>query len=390
MNQYMEETEQVLVHAYNKQPIVLERGEGVYLYDTAGRKYLDFAAGFAVCGLGYGNEELLAAVTEQMHKLIHTSNVYYNTESLAAARALQKISGLDRIFFTNSGAEAIEGALKAARKYGQKAGRYEIIAMENSFHGRTLGALSVTGTKSYREPFEPLIGGVSFAVYNDLASVKALVNERTCAIILEPLQGEGGIHPATPEFLAGLRTLCDETGILLIADEIQCGMGRSGDYFVYQKYGLKPDILVCAKAIGSGFPVGAFALTEAVAAHSLEPGDHGTTYGGNPLVLRAVSKTVEIFEKTRLLEHVQSVGTYLAEQLDKLAAAKESVRERRGLGLMQGLELTASPAPIISRALEHGVLLIAAGGNVIRFVPPLIIEREHVDRLIEVLDEILG
>ena len=281
MNKYIEETNSGLVHTYNRFPLVLDRGEGVYLYDEKGDKYLDFAGGIAVSGLGYGCQELNDALKSQIDKMIHSSNLYYNTTCGHAAEELKRISGMDRVFFTNSGTEAIEGALKAARKYAYKkqTGRYEFIAMENSFHGRSMGALSVTGSDAYREPFEPLVPGVSFAEFNNLDSVKALVTSQTCAIILEPLQGEGGINVATEEFMAGIRKLCDDEGILMICDEIQCGMGRTGAMFAYQSYGTKPDIIAMAKAIGSGMPVGAFAMTEAVAEFSLEPGDHGTTYG---------------------------------------------------------------------------------------------------------------
>ena len=316
MNKYIEETNSGLVHTYNRFPLVLDRGEGVYLYDEKGGKYLDFAGGIAVSGLGYGCQELNDALKSQIDKMIHSSNLYYNTTCGHAAEELKRISGMDRVFFTNSGTEAIEGALKAARKYAYKkqTGRYEFIAMENSFHGRSMGALSVTGSDAYREPFEPLVPGVSFAEFNNLDSVKALVTSQTCAIILEPLQGEGGINVATEEFMAGIRKLCDDEGILMICDEIQCGMGRTGAMFAYQSYGTKPDIIAMAKAIGSGMPVGAFAMTEEVAEFSLEPGDHGTTYGGNPLACMAVSKTIEIFEKKNMISHVQEIGAYLAEQ----------------------------------------------------------------------------
>ena len=297
MNEYMKMTEENLLHTYNRFPITLDRGDGVYLYDTDGKKYLDFMAGIAVSGLGYGNVELKNALKEQIDNLLHSSNLYYNTTCGKAAEALRRASGMDRIFFTNSGAEANEGALKAARKYAwqKKSGRFEFIAMKDSFHGRTMGALSVTEHPAYREPFEPLIPGVSFAEFNNLESVKKLVNEKTCGIIVEPVQGEGGINTATKEFMTGIRKLCDEEGILMICDEIQCGMARTGEMFAWQLYGTKPDIMTMAKAIGSGVPVGAFAMTKAVAEASLKPGDHGTTYGGNPLACAAVAKTLEIY-----------------------------------------------------------------------------------------------
>lgn len=391
MNKYIEETNSGLVHTYNRFPLVLDRGEGVYLYDEKGGKYLDFAAGIAVSGLGYGCQELNDALKSQIDKMIHSSNLYYNTTCGHAAEELKRISGMDRVFFTNSGTEAIEGALKAARKYAYKkqTGRYEFIAMENSFHGRSMGALSVTGSDAYREPFEPLVPGVSFAEFNNLDSVKALVTSQTCAIILEPLQGEGGINVATEEFMAGIRKLCDDEGILMICDEIQCGMGRTGAMFAYQSYGAKPDIIAMAKAIGSGMPVGAFAMTEAVAEFSLEPGDHGTTYGGNPLVCMAVSKTIEIFEKKNMISHVQEIGAYLAEQLERLVQEKDCVIARKGKGLIQGIEISKPVGEVTNAALKEGLLVISARGNVIRLVPPLVIEKQHVDEMIDKLSKVL-
>ena len=391
MNKYIEETNSGLVHTYNRFPLVLNRGEGVYLYDEKGGKYLDFAAGIAVSGLGYGCQELNDALKSQIDKMIHSSNLYYNTTCGHAAEELKRISGMDRVFFTNSGTEAIEGALKAARKYAYKkqTGRYEFIAMENSFHGRSMGALSVTGSDAYREPFEPLVPGVSFAEFNNLDSVKALVTSQTCAIILEPLQGEGGINVATEEFMAGIRKLCDEEGILMLCDEIQCGMGRTGAMFAYQSYGAKPDIIAMAKAIGSGMPVGAFAMTEAVAEFSLEPGDHGTTYGGNPLACMAVSKTIEIFEKKNMISHVQEIGAYLAEQLERLVQEKDCVIARKGKGLIQGIEISKPVGEVTNAALKEGLLVISARGNVIRLVPPLVIEKQHVDEMIDKLSKVL-
>ena len=391
MNQYMENTNRALIHTYNRFPVVFDRGEGVYLYNTEGKKYLDFAAGIAVCGLGYGNPELTKAIKEQVDKLLHTSNLYYNTTCGNAAEALLKACEMDRIFFTNSGTEAIEGALKAARKYAWKkgTGRYEFIAMENSFHGRSMGALSVTEHEAYRAPFEPLIPGVKFAKFNDLESVRAQVTDKTCAIILEPIQGEGGINMADPEFMEGIRRLCDEEGILMICDEIQCGMGRTGKMFAWQYYGVKPDIMAMAKAIGSGVPVGAFAMTEGVAEYSLEPGDHGSTYGGNPLVCAAVEKTLEIFEKKKLTDHVVKIGSYLAEKLEELAEENEVVLERRGTGLIQGIRLSKPAGEVTAKALEEGLVIISARSDVIRLVPPLLIEKEQVDELLEKLKKVL-
>ena len=391
MNEYMKMTEENLLHTYNRFPITLDWGDGVYLYDTDGKKYLDFMAGIAVSGLGYGNVEVKNAVKEQIDNLLHSSNLYYNTTCGKAAEALRRVSGMDRIFFTNSGAEANEGALKAARKYAwqKKSGRFEFIAMKDSFHGRTMGALSVTEHPAYREPFEPLIPGVSFAEFNNLESVKKLVNEKTCGIIVEPVQGEGGINTATKEFMTGIRKLCDEEGILMICDEIQCGMARTGEMFAWQLYGTKPDIMTMAKAIGSGVPVGAFAMTKAVAEASLKPGDHGTTYGGNPLACAAVAKTLEIYEKQKLAAHVKEVGDYLEEQLKKLVEDYDCVVEQRGLGLIRGIKLSGPVGEVVKKAMEEGLLIISARSDVIRLVPPLVIGKEHVDEMIEKLRKVL-
>lgn len=390
-NNYIETAEAALLHTYNRYEIVLEKGDGVYLYDTDGKQYLDFAAGIAVCSLGYGHPKYKEALKTQIDNLMHTSNLFYSKPVAEAADKLKKAAQMDRVFFTNSGTEAIEGALKAARKYAytNKSGKYELIAMEHSFHGRSMGAVSVTGNEHYRTPFEPLIGGVKFAKFNDLESVKALVTDKTCAIILEPVQGEGGIYPADKGFLQGLRQLCDEHDILLIFDEIQCGMGRTGSMFAWQGYGVKPDIMAMAKAIGGGAPVGAFAMTEQVAEKSLVPGDHGTTYGGNPFVCTAVKTVLDIFEEEHMIEHVQKVGAYLEEKLDALVETQKYVEVRRGKGLMQGLVLKRPVGEVIKKAMDHGLIVISAGGNVLRLVPPLIITEAHVDEFVEKLQQAL-
>lgn len=388
MNQYIEQAETALLHTYNRYQIVLKRGEGAYLYDENGKKYLDFAAGIAVCSLGYGHPIYKECLKEQIDLLTHTSNLFYSKPMAKAAQNLKRAAQMDRVFFTNSGTEAIEGALKAARKYAYTngSGKYEFIAMNHSFHGRSMGAVSVTGNEHYRTPFEPLIGGVKFAEFNNLESVKAQITEHTCAIIMEPVQGEGGIYPAEQEFLEGVRALCDEKDILLIFDEIQCGMGRTGSMFAWQGYGVKPDILTMAKAIGNGVPVGAFAMTEKVAKSSLMPGDHGTTYGGNPLACAAVDAVLKIFEEENLLEHVRHISTYLEKKLDELVATNPYVQERRGKGLMQGLVLSKPVGEVIPKAMENGLIVISAGGNVMRLVPPLIIGEEQVDEMIEKLN----
>ena len=385
----MKRAEEAVLHTYNRYPLVLEKGEGVYLYDTEGKQYLDFAAGIAVQGLGYHYPGYDEALKAQIDKLMHTSNLFYNIPAMEAAEKLTKASGMSKVFFTNSGTEAIEGALKAARKYAWLKDRrddHEIIAMRHSFHGRSMGALSVTGNEAYQAPFRPLIGGIRFANYNDLESVRAQITERTCGIILETIQGEGGIYPATEEFLKGVKALCEEHDILLILDEIQCGMGRTGHMFAWQEYGVKPNVMTCAKALGCGVPVGAFVLDEKAANGSLDPGDHGTTYGGNPFACAAVSTVLDLFERDGIVEHVREAGAYLTERLDELAERYDFIEERRGKGLIQGLAIQGRPvSEIVVKSQEMGLLVITAGNNVLRLVPPLIIEKQHVDEMIEKL-----
>ena len=390
MQEYIADAEGALLHTYNRYQIVLEKGDGVYLYDYDGKKYLDFVAGIAVFALGYHNEEYNEALKGQIDKLIHTSNYYYNVPAVNAAKALKAASGMDRVFFTNSGAEAIEGAIKTARKYAYlKDGStdHEIIAMEHSFHGRTMGALSVTGNPKYREAFQPMIGNIRFAQMNDIESVKSQLTDKTCAILLETVQGEGGLVPATEEFLKEIRCICDERDILMILDEIQCGMGRCGTMFAWQRYGVKPDVMTSAKALGCGVPVGAFLMTEKVGAHSLAAGDHGTTYGGNPLACKAVETVFDLFEKEHVLENVGKVAPYLEEKLEELKEKNPAIIERRGTGLMQGLVFDRPVGDIIQAAISKGLILINAGPNIIRFVPPLVIGREHVDEMIGILEQ---
>ena len=393
MQEYIEEAEKALLHTYNRYQIVFEKGEGVYLYDLNGKKYLDFCAGIAVFALGYKNEAYNQALKDQIDKVIHTSNYYYNVPAVEAAKKLTKVSGMDRVFFTNSGAEAVEGAIKAARKYAYlKDGQtdHEIIAMEHSFHGRTMGALSVTGNPKYREAFQPMIGNIRFATLNDFESVLNQVTDKTCAIMFETLQGEGGIRPATKEFMEQVKQLCEERDILLILDEIQCGMGRTGSMFAWQKFGIKPDIMTTAKALGCGVPVGAFLMTEKVAQNSLVPGDHGTTYGGNPLAAAAINKVLDLFEENHIIENVNTVSKYLEKRLDELVEKYDFIETRRGCGLMQGLVFECPVGPFIQKALDAGLVLINAGANIIRFIPPLIITEEHVDEMIAILESCLG
>lgn len=390
MKEYIDKAEELLLHTYNRFQVVLDKGEGVYLYDTEGKKYLDFCAGIAVFALGYKNEKYNDALKGQIDKIIHTSNYYYNVPAINAASKVLAASSMDKVFFTNSGAEAIEGAIKAARKYAfLKDGKtdHEIIALNHSFHGRTMGALSITGNPKYREAFEPMIGNIKFADMNDLESVKKAVTDKTCAIFMETVQGEGGIYPATSEFLEGVRALCDEHDILLVLDEIQCGMGRTGYMFAWQKYNVKPDIMVSAKGLTCGVPGGAFLLNKKVADASLVAGDHGTTYGGNPLAATATSVVFDLFEELNILENVKEVGAYLFDKLDKLAESNEKIIAHRGVGLMQGLEFKEPVAPIINKCMDNGLILINAGTNIIRFVPPLIITKDDVDNMMDILSK---
>jgi len=397
MQQYIDEAEQDLLHTYNRYQVVLDRGDGVSLYDIEGKRYLDFVAGIAVFALGYHNAGYNDALKAQIDKVIHTSNYYYNVPAIEAAKKLKEVSGMDRVFFTNSGAESIEGAIKAARKYAYlKDGTtdHEIIAMEHSFHGRTMGALSVTGNPKYREAFEPMIGNIRFAKMNDFESVLSQVTDKTCAILFETVQGEGGIYPAKEEFMKKIKALCEEKDILLILDEIQCGMGRCGSMYAWQKYGVKPDIMTTAKALGCGVPVGAFLMTEKVAQHSLTSGDHGTTYGGNPLAAAAINVVLDLFGENHIIDNVQKTGAYLEEKLNELADKYDVIETRRGIGMMQGLVFKVPVGPVINKALEKGLILINAGTDIIRFVPPLVITKEDVDQMIGILtqsiDEVLS
>ena len=388
----IKQADQALLHTYNRFPVVFDYGKGVHLYDTDGKEYLDFASGIGVMAFGYGVQEFNDALKAQVDKLLHTSNLYYNVPVAEAADKVLKAARMDRVFFTNSGTEAVEGAIKAAKKYAYTrdghAG-HEIIAMHGSFHGRSIGALSVTGNAHYQEPFAPLMGGVRFAKLNDLESVKAQITEKTCAILLETIQGESGIHPASQAFLEGVRALCDANDILLILDEIQCGMGRTGQMYAWQHYGVKPDLMTTAKALGCGVPVGAFLMTERVAEKSLAPGDHGTTYGGNPFVGAAVSKVFDLFESRHLLEHVNSISGCLEQRLDQIVETYDFLTKRRGMGLMQGIVTQKPASSICAKALEEGLVMITAGTDVLRLLPPLVITKADVEEMAEKLTRVL-
>lgn len=382
-------SEDAYLHIYKRFPVVFDHGDGVYLYDAEGKKYLDFGSGIAVMALGYNHKRYSEALKTQIDKLIHTSNLFYHEPGAIAGKKLREASGLPHVFFTNSGTEAVEGAIKLAKKHANTAGKkdYNIIAMEHSFHGRSLGALSVTGKTQYREPFEPLLPNVQFANYNNLSSVEALINDNTAAVIMETVQGEGGVYPATQEFIEGVRSLCDKHNALLILDEIQCGMGRTGSMFAYQKYGIMPDILLCAKALGCGVPVGAFVCNDKAA--SMTYGDHGSTYGGNPFVCAAVSEVFDIFKDEKIVEHVNEVGKYLWDKLEELKSKHDCIVDHRGVGLIQGLEFKENPSAIVKKALENGLVLIVAGNNTIRFVPPLILEKRKIEELTSLLNRVL-
>ena len=385
VNNKIQSAEENLIRVYNRFPVVLDHGEGMYLYDTDGKEYLDFAAGFAVCGLGYGNKELAGVLKDQIDRLYHTSNLYYHESCGEAAKELNRVCGMDRVFFTNSGGEAIEGALKAARRYSytKQTGRYEFIAMENSFHGRTFGAVSVTGHKAYRDPFEPVLPGVKFAKFNDLDSVKALVSDKTCAIILEPLQGEGGINPATQEFMEGIRNICDENGILMICDEVQCGNGRTGTLYAYEQYGITPDIVTTAKGLAGGLPIGACLFFER-AQDAFSAGDHGSTFGGNPVSCAAAVNVISRLTDDFLLE-VQGKAAYLRAKLKNF----DGVKAVTGLGMMIGLEMDKDPKQVAAQCLEKGLLVLTAHRR-LRLVPPLTITKTEMDEGLSILKEVLS
>ena len=374
------------LNIYKRFPIAFDHGNGVFLYDTEGKEYLDFGAGIAVMSLGYNHPKYNSILKSQIDKLIHTSNLFYHKEGAEAAERLKHSSGLSHVFFTNSGTEAVEGALTLAKKFANESKKknYDIIAMKHSFHGRSLGSLSVTGTDKYREPFEPLIPNIRFADFNDLDSIKALISDNTAAVIMETIQGEGGIYRASSEFIEGVRHLCNKHNALMILDEIQCGMGRTGKMFAYQMYNVKPDILLSAKALGCGVPVGAFICNDRAA--SMTYGDHGTTYGGNPLVCAAVTAVHDIYDEEKILNHVKEVGDYLWEKLEELKDKYDCIVDHRGVGLIQGLQFKQPAGEIIKACLDSGLVLIGAGNNTVRFVPPLIISTNEVNQAYRIIE----
>jgi len=380
-----------LVHTYSRPPFVLERGNGMHLFDTEGNRYLDFVSGIAVNALGYGDYEILETISGQARNLIHTSNLFYTEPQVVLAKMLVERSFADRVFFCNSGAEAVEAALKFARRWGHEnfsSPKVRILAMHNSFHGRTYGALSVTGQNKYHKGFEPLLPGVDFAHFNDLDSVKKVLTPQTCAVIVEPLQAEGGVIPAEEEFLRGLRELCDERGMLLIFDEVQFGLARSGELFAYQHYGVEPDILTLAKPLGGGLPLGAVLVREEVAQY-IGPGDHASTFGGGPLVCSVGIKVLGKLSDPKFLMRVRENGDYLHDRLRRLQARRSEVKEVRGIGLIAGVDTEFEAKALVEEFRKRGVLVCTAGSNTLRFLPPLIVERRHIDEVVDVFHEIL-
>lgn len=386
---YYDRANNAFMKAYGRFDVTFDYGKGVYLYDTNGKKYLDFYSGIGVNSFGYDYKPYTDAMANQIHRLMHISNYFNSVEAVEAAEAVIKATKLDQVFFTNSGTEATEGALKLARKYYyEKHGKAdsEIISLNHSFHGRSTGSVTLTGTPAYQKAFGPLIEGVKYGDINDLESVKKLITPRSAAIILEPVQGEGGVHVCSQEFMSGIRHLCDEHDIVMILDEVQCGMGRTGTIMTYFQYGIMPDIVCLAKGIGAGFPMGAFVANKKVG-DALKPGDHGSTYGGNPMAGCACKTVFKIIEEQKLLEHVQDISEYLIDKLDEIVEKYDCIKERRGLGLMIGLEFIHSVKPYVQKALDKGLVLVTAGTNVIRMLPPFIIEEKDVDEMIKILIE---
>ncbi|MBC7256527.1 MAG: aspartate aminotransferase family protein [Chloroflexi bacterium] len=380
--------ERYVVHTYARAPFVLERGEGVRLYDTEGKAYLDFVSGIAVNALGHGHPAIRQAIAEQMDKLMHVSNLYHTIPQARLAQMLVESCFADKVYFCNSGAESVEAAIKFARKWARTRGvteKTEFIAFSGGFHGRTMGALALTPREHYQDPFRPLMPGAKIATFNDLASAEALMDEKTCAVIVEPLQGEGGVYPADPDFLKGLRALCDRNGSLLIFDEVQCGLGRTGTLWAHQFYGVTPDIMTVAKPLGGGLPMGATLMTQAVA-DCLNPGDHGSTFAANPVVCAAAQAVVKTISDPTFLEHVRWAGSYLSEGLADLQAKYSCIREIRGRGLIWGLALDIPAAPVIQAGYELGILTLNAGPQVLRLLPPLIVQQADLDEALEKLD----
>lgn len=380
-----------VMNTYGRNPMALVKGQGSWVWDAEGRKYLDFVGGIAVCALGHAHPELTSVLREQSERLWHCSNLYWNKPQVELAERLCQATGMDKAFFANSGAEVNEGAIKLARKYfyRKNQNRFEIIAFKNSFHGRTTGALAVTGQTKYQQGFEPLLPGVVFAEFNNLASVEALISDKTCAVLAEPIQGEGGINPAGPSFMQGLRELCREKGILLILDEVQCGLGRTGKVMAYQHYGIRPDIVTLAKALGGGFPIGALLATDEVGT-GFAPGDHASTFGGNPLACAVGSKMIDIISQPSFLNQVNRSGDYLRDKLLQIVKKDERATLVKGMGLLLGIEFSVDVKELVNTCLKNGLLLISAGPRVLRFVPPLNLTEGEIDQALKILEQSLN
>jgi acetylornithine/N-succinyldiaminopimelate aminotransferase len=382
---------QFLLQTYNRYPIVLERGKGVFLFDLEGKKYLDFVAGLGVNTLGHAHPRIVKTLREQAARAIHLSNLYYNEYQGRLAEKLCNLSGLQRAFFSNSGTEAIEGSIKLARLAGHRVGgpaKSQLVALEGSYHGRSFGSMSVTGQDKYRKGFEPLLEDVKFVPRNDVEALRAAVNDNTCAIVLEPIFGEGGIYECSVEFLQECRAVADRHHAALIFDEIQCGLGRTGTIFAFQTFGVTPDIIAIAKPIAAGIPLGAFLVKEDFAS-AISPGQHGTTFGGGPLACRVALEYLAIVEEENLLQHVTQVGEYLQQQLKALTDRFSIALEVRGRGLIQGLQLDVPARPIVEQALAEGVLFNSTQDSVLRFLPPFLLQGKHVDKGIRVLKKLL-
>ncbi|KKN18910.1 hypothetical protein LCGC14_0951060 [marine sediment metagenome] len=391
MEDWIERGNKVIMNTYSQFPIVMEKGKGVYLWDSNGNKYLDFVAGIAVNALGYNNSDYVKEISNQLSKLQHCSNLYWMIPSIELSEILVQHSCFDRVFYCNSGAEAVEAAIKLSRKYGKKVhddNCYEIITMKKSFHGRTLATVTATGQTKYQSGFSPLVPGFSYVDFNNFDSLEKEVSENTCAIIIEPIQGEGGIHPAEKDYLRQVRALCDKNDIVLIFDEVQCGMGRTGKLFAYQLFGIEPDVVSLAKGLGGGFPIGAMLATQSKA-NAFKPGDHASTFGGNPLACTAGKVVLNKLLNDGVLENVQNQGNHLKKRLFELKDKYEEIKDVRGHGFMVGMELNCEVKEIVNKCMENGLLILGAGENVIRFVPPLIIGKEEIDEGIKILDEVL-
>ncbi|MBQ8941420.1 MAG: aspartate aminotransferase family protein [Firmicutes bacterium] len=384
-----EKGEKYVMHTYNRFPLAFTHGEGMYVYDEDGKAYLDFVAGIAVNSLGHNYKPLVDAIADQASKMIHISNLYYTKPQTDLAEKLVEAGSLDKVFYCNSGAESIEAALKLARKYGSKTGRQEIITMEHSFHGRTFGAVTATGQPHYHEGFGDMLPHIKYAVYNDIESLKNTITDRTVAVLFEPVQGEGGIHPAEQAYIEEVRKICTKKDILLIFDEVQCGVGRLGTLFAYQYFDVVPDIMCTAKGIAGGMPCGIM-MAKARVAQSFQPGDHASTFGGNPLATAAGNVVVDTLLNGGVLDNVKKMGEYLSECLEKVKNKYSFVTDARGVGLMQGIELDRPVGDIVGKCISSGLLLVNAGKNVIRFVPSLIVSKEDIDKAMEILDKVLS